>query len=199
MKASKALTDAELTERLNAGDQSAFEEIYNRYWAVLFRHGRRMLQDDEQARDVVQDVFAGLLNKMGRSEMKSTISAYLYSSVKNAIISLIRREKVKVDYLTFLQHYSIEGSYSTDELIREKEFARQIEKEIALLPPRMREVFELSHKAHLNYKEIADEVNVSEGTVKKQIYYALKILRGKLGAAFFFQVMSFILWLYRSN
>jgi RNA polymerase sigma-70 factor (ECF subfamily) len=199
MNANKTLTDAELTERFNAGDQSAFEEIYNRYWALLYRHGRRMLQDEEQARDVVQDVFTGLLNRKGRFEMKATLSAYLYSSVRNTIINQIRHERVKTDYLGYLQHYSMEGSCSTDDMVREKEFARQIEKEIERLPPRMREVFELSQKAYLNHKEIANEINVSEGTVKKQIYYALKILRGKLGAVFFLQVMSFILWLNRVN
>jgi RNA polymerase sigma-70 factor (ECF subfamily) len=59
-----------------------------------------------------------------------------------------------------------------------------IEKEIATLPPKMREVFELSRKANLNYREIAEKLNISDNTVKKQMSNALKILRSRLGVIF---------------
>ena len=59
-----------------------------------------------------------------------------------------------------------------------------IEKEIAALPPKMREIFELSRKANLNYREIADRLNISDKTVKKQMSNALKILRSRLGVLF---------------
>ena len=59
-----------------------------------------------------------------------------------------------------------------------------IEKELAALPPKMREVFELSRKANLNYREIAEKLNISDNTVKKQMSNALKILRSRLGVVF---------------
>jgi RNA polymerase sigma-70 factor (ECF subfamily) len=59
-----------------------------------------------------------------------------------------------------------------------------IEKEIAALPPKMREVFELSRKANLNYREISEKLNISDNTVKKQMSNALKILRSRLGVLF---------------
>ncbi|MNL67317.1 RNA polymerase sigma factor [compost metagenome] len=56
-----------------------------------------------------------------------------------------------------------------------------IEKEIAALPQKMREVFELSRKQNLSHKEIAEQLGISEQTVSKQVTNALKILKTKLG------------------
>ncbi|MNT81059.1 RNA polymerase sigma factor [compost metagenome] len=60
-----------------------------------------------------------------------------------------------------------------------------IEKGIAELPPKMREVFELSRKHIMSHKEIAEQLNISEQTVRKQVNNALKILRSKLGMTLF--------------
>ena len=60
-----------------------------------------------------------------------------------------------------------------------------VEAEIAALPPKMREIFELSRKAHLTHRQIAEKLGLSEKTVKKQVNNSLKILRSKLGSALF--------------
>jgi RNA polymerase sigma-70 factor (ECF subfamily) len=67
-------------------------------------------------------------------------------------------------------------------LVREKQLAAIIEREIAALPPKMREVFVLSRKEYLTHKEIAELLGISEQTVSKHVTNALKILRVKLGA-----------------
>ena len=68
----------------------------------------------------------------------------------------------------------------TDETIREKELKGIIEREIASLPAKMRAVFEMSRNENLSYKEIAEELCISDKTVKKQINNAIKILRKKI-------------------
>lgn len=185
--------DEELAVLLSNEDHYAFSEIYERYWAVLFRHARRMLKDEDQAADLIQDLFAAIWTNAAAFEIKTSLSAYLYSGVRNRILKLISHEKVKSSYLSTLPDFAAKGHSSTDEMIREKELQLQIEREIALLPEKMREIFELSRKAHLSYKEIADHINISEGTVKKQVYNALKVLRMKLGSFFFLTVMHIIL------
>jgi len=193
----KNLSDVELTCLLKASNHAAFTEIYNRYWLLLFNHARRMLKDDEQAKDVVQDTFNSLFDKTGKLQVHISLSAYLYQTVRYMIFNLIRHEKVKINYLNSIQAYFQTGVCSTDELIREKELKQQIEQEIEMLPAKMRRIFELSRKAHLSYKEIAEQTMTSEGTVRKQVYYALKILRGKLGSQILFHIMAGLLWLNR--
>ncbi len=195
MRAYNTLNDIELTDLLRNGDHVAYTEIYKRYWALLFRNARKMLHDDEEATDVVQEVFTLLWEKASYFHLETSLSAYLYAAVRNKIINIINRQKLKVNYLSSLSSFLEIGSSITDETIRNRELAEQIEKEIALLPPKMRQVFELSRKAHLSYKQIAEEIDISEGTVKKQVHNAIKILRLKLGAFFFLSVMVIIRWL----
>src|ERR1700678_2695030 len=52
------LSDFELLALFKEGQRSAYEEIYHRYWAILFNHARKMVQSDEDAKDLVQDVFS---------------------------------------------------------------------------------------------------------------------------------------------
>ncbi|MNL51185.1 RNA polymerase sigma factor [compost metagenome] len=92
-----------------------------------------------------------------------------------------------------MAHKDIESSYIssffetakntvniTDHLVRENQMAILIEKEIAALPLKMREIFEMSRKQHLSHKEIADQLQLSEQTVSKQVSNALRILKAKL-------------------
>lgn len=173
-------TDAQLAERLNLQDTAAFEEVYDRYWNILFIHACKMMGDQEKARDVVQDLFTTLFAKMGELHLESTISAYLYRSVQNMVIKAFNHQKVKHNYAASLQAYYNKGELVTENHIREKELKILIEKEIDNLPPKMKTIFEMSRKAHMSHKEIATAAGLSEGTVKKQLYYAITRLRSKL-------------------
>ncbi|OKS87015.1 RNA polymerase sigma factor [Mucilaginibacter polytrichastri] len=175
------LHDQELVALLRAGKHSAYEVIYRRYWALLFKHARRILQNDEEAKDVVQDIFAMVWLKGPALFVNTTLPAFLYSALRNKIFDLIDRNKVKDDYFSSLEVFIDRGEFTTDNLLREKELNTRIELEIALLPQKMREVFELSRKSNLSYKEIAEKMNITDNTVKKQISNALKILRIKFG------------------
>lgn len=182
----KLFTDTELADLLNQRDKIAFEEVYRRYWPILYHFARKMLQDNEQAKDIVQDTFTKLYLQVGVLDFQQIkLAPYLYALVRNAVITLINRNKLKNNYIVSFQNYVNAGEYVTDNQVLENEMQRQINEGIASLPPKMREIFELSRKANLSRKEIAETTRLSEETVKKQIYNAVKILRSKLSALFF--------------
>jgi RNA polymerase sigma-70 factor (ECF subfamily) len=104
--------------------------------------------------------------------------------VRYKVFNLIDRKKVRSDYLSLLDSFIKRNEYSGEYRLRAKQMEEFIEKEIAALPQKMREVFELSRKANLNYREIAEKLNISDNTVKKQMSNALKILRSRLGIIF---------------
>lgn len=185
------LRDQELLALFRNGEQKAYQVIYKRYWALLFRHARRILQNDEEAKDVVQDIFTMLWMKGPILFVDTTLSAFLYSSLRNKILDLIDRNKVRVDYAASLSSFIDHGELTTDNLIREKELSAAIEKEISFLPEKMREVFELSRKSHLSYREIAEKMNITDNTVKKQMNNALKLLRLKLGTTILLFILLF--------
>ena len=177
------LSDDELTFLLKKVDHVAYTEIYKRYWALLYRTAFKMLRDEEEATDMVQEVFTRLWEKAEQLELTTSLSSYLYTSVRNTIITLINRNKLKNYYHNSLAEFVNKGEYVTDNTVLERELAKKIEKEIAALPEKMRLVFELSRKSNLSYSEIAEKLGISEGTVKKQIHNAIKTLRFKMGSS----------------
>ncbi|SDL64948.1 RNA polymerase sigma-70 factor, ECF subfamily [Pedobacter sp. ok626] len=186
------LSDYELTALIKQEDRSAYEEIYERYWVLLYRHARKMLQNEDESKDVVQDVFVMLWNIRLKLDVKLSVSSLLYTAVKNQILNKIKHEKVASNHLQSLSNFELRESTSTDYKIREQELALIIEAEIALLPDRMREVFELKRKSDLSYKEIAAEMNISELTVKTQMNKAIKALKKKLDANTFISAFPFL-------
>ncbi|WP_431217566.1 sigma-70 family RNA polymerase sigma factor [Puia sp. P3] len=112
--------------------------------------------------------------------MSVSLSSYLYTSVRNRVLNRIEHKRVKDAYLFSIQRFMKEGESIIDEQLRVRELTALIEKEIAALPDKMREVFELSRREELSHKEIAEKLNISDKTVKKQVSNAIKILRNRL-------------------
>lgn len=174
-------SDQDLVSMLREGSQSAYTEIYNRYKWLLHAHAYKKLGDRDAAGDVVQELFANLWVKRDEIFLATTLSAYLYTAVRNRVLNIIEHRMVESKYADSLAEYADGYVAATDHLVREKQMMEMIEKEIAALPSKMREVFELSRKNHLTHKEIAIHLHISEQTVTKQVKNALKILRMRLG------------------
>ncbi len=181
----KTQDDIKLVGLLKKGDELAFNEIYLRYWPLLFRHARRMLHDEDEALDIVQDIFTNLWTKSEDLFFTTSLSAYLYTSVRNKTINVINKGKLHKNYVNSLQEFINKGTYETDDQIRYNEFATRIENEVNNLPPKMREIFKLRKDQGLSYKQIAQQLNLADETVKKQVYRALKTLRARLSAFLF--------------
>lgn len=173
-------TDRKLAALLEQGDEYAYTEIFERYKVLLYKHAYRLLGDEDEANDIISDLFLALWQKRGSLNPQVSLSAYLYGSVRNRVFDLMTHQKVIARYLDSIREFITQGHYETDELIRAKELAAIIEWEIAALPPKMREVFELSRSGEFSYKEIGEMLNITEGTVKQQVHNALKTLRLKI-------------------
>lgn len=175
-----SFSDEELFSLLKEGDHNAFTEIYNRYSGLLYAHTLKRLYDPEEAMDIIHELFTSLWHKKEEIEITSYLSSYLYTSVRNRVINHIAHKDITTKYFEFKKRASHYHVSSTDYLVREKQLSEIIEKEISVLPKRMREVFELSRFQHLSHKEIADRLDITELTVKKQVNKALRVLRIKL-------------------
>lgn len=177
MHAYRTYTDQQLFDALKRGQEKVFTEIYERYFGLLYRHAYQMLRDKAQAEDVVQDIFQMLLDKKSELELQHSLKAFLYSSTRYRILKHFRHNKVVTQYLSSLITLNESQSDSTDLYVEEKELARRIEEGLSKLPPKMREVFELSRIDELSYNEIAEKLGITEHTVRKQMSNALKIMR----------------------
>jgi RNA polymerase sigma-70 factor (ECF subfamily) len=183
-------SDLELAALVANDDDQAFAEIYRRYNSVLFLHAYRMLGDQEEAKDILQELFTTLWLNRKEIKLHTSFSSYLYKALRNRIFDVIAHKKVEQKYISSLAAFIEKGEWLTDQQVREKELTVLIEQEVSLLPPKMREVFEMSRNTDLSYKEIAEELRISDKTVKKQVSNALHILRQKLDLAFILVFIS---------
>lgn len=180
-----ATSDLELSLLLKSNDAAAFSEIYRRYSAPLLVHASNKLQDIEEAKDVVHEVFYCLWNSRMELRIHTSLAGYLYAATRNKILDRFAHDQVKSAYVESLQRFLEQGECITDQAIREHELRRLIEEEIAALPEKMRQVFEFSRNESYSHREISGMLNISEATVKKQVYNALKILKVRLTAFLF--------------
>lgn len=173
--------DDELLLAFQAGDRKAYEVIYDRYWEILFRFARKMLQDDAAAKDVVQEVFTICWIKIPEGNVRPPLAAFLYTATRNKILDLVKHLKVENQYLQSLRNFIQQNDTVPDRLYIEKQLYVQIEREIQHLPEKMRIVFEKSRKEFKTSQQIADELGISEKTARNQISNAIRILKDKLG------------------
>jgi RNA polymerase sigma-70 factor (family 1) len=177
----KHLEDVELVALLRDGDKIAYTEIYKRYFNVLFVHAYKKLNDDEETRDLIQELFTNLWIRREVFVLNSSLIAYLFTVVRNRVLDHHAHKNVKSRYISSLQQFIDIETVETDHRVREKELLDSIEKEIQALPRKMREVFELSRRSHFTHKEISEQLKISEQTVAKQVSNALRTLRCRFG------------------
>ncbi|HEY0669832.1 MAG TPA: RNA polymerase sigma-70 factor [Sphingobacteriaceae bacterium] len=173
-------TDSELAGLIKQEDQLAYTELFDRYKGVLYSHAYRLLEDHDEAEDVIQDVFLTLWQKRMELEISGTLSSYLYVAVRNRIFKLFARKKVAQRYSASLQKFKGEDHNYTEEKLLERELAAIIEREVEALPEKMREVFLLTRDNTRSYKEIGAQLEISEKTVRNQVYNALQLLKVKI-------------------
>jgi len=190
MKMYGKLSDTELISLLKADDHTAFTEIYDRYQSLLYLYTYKKLQDKEEAKDIIQDVFITLWNSRQNFELQVTLTGYLYKAVLNKVLNSFRHKSITQQHIDSFKKIVVANLETADYLIREKEIASLIEREIQALPEKMREVFELRRKEYLSNKQIAERLQISEHTVATHMKKALKTLRLRIGLvaylAFFF-------------
>jgi len=186
----RQISDVELLSLLKKEDRIAFAELFHRYHQSMYLHAKKMLKDSDEAKDVVQEVFAAIWSKREIIAISGTVASYLYGAIRNRILNIMAHQKVVSKYADSIDAYIELGVSYTEDQISAKELTHLVEKEIASLPDKMREVFELSRNEELSYKEIADRLQISEHTVKKQAQRAIKILRAKIRLAVFIHLLS---------
>jgi len=180
MSVDSTYTDQELAALLKEGDHAAYTEIFNRYWSVLYLHAKKMLHDEDEAMDVVQDIFTAFWNRSHELVLTTSLKSYLYTAVRNQVLKVIGRGKLKEKFISKMTLSMTELIPFTDEQVSYNELEKLIEKEIAALPPQMQRIYTRSHIEGMSHKEIAAELNLSEHTVKTTVYRAVAILRAKI-------------------
>lgn len=176
-----ALSEDSLISLIKENDEDAFREIYERYSGLLYVFAFKKLKNEDEAKDIVQEIFITLWDKRTDLNFHTSLSSYLFRAIRNRALNIFVHQKYRDDYASSFQHYLDQRGTEADTLLMEKELAAIIEREIDALPEKMREIFLLSRNEQLSHREIAEKLGISELTVKTQVKKALRKLRLKLG------------------
>ncbi|MEW6555693.1 MAG: sigma-70 family RNA polymerase sigma factor [Actinomycetota bacterium] len=180
--------DEELVRRYLDGDSAAFEELVSRYESVIMNMAYRLLGNRSDASDVCQEVFVLLIRKLGSFRGESKFSTWLYRVSLNACHDYARRSKRHVsisespgDDLPDIEQRLADDGFDSPELSMERaEVQKTVRDAVARLPYKFKEVIYLHDLSGYNYKEVAEILGISLGTVKSRLNRARTRLAAEL-------------------
>lgn len=157
---------------------TAFYALYSRYWDKLFALAAKILNDDDAAKDCVQEVYTSLWNRKSKKADILNVKAYLFKATRFQIARYLRHSQVQDVHLEDIE--SLQSENNTEAQINLKDLEQHINQQLESLPPASRRVFEMSRFEQLSNAEIAQKLQISISTVENHINKALKILRNNL-------------------
>ncbi len=176
---------------LTSGSEKVFREIMEHWYSRLFNFARGYLNNTENTKEVIQDVFLQLWDHRQKLAADTSLNAYLFTLTRNRCIDLIRREKLMLQFRTDKQEeyarLSESGQALSDPILNEifaMELQSEIDQAIHSLPDQCRTVFLMSRTNGMKNKEIGAMLNLSEKTVESHLTKALRTIRTSLEQKF---------------
>ena len=163
----------ELVERCIEGDRNAQYNLYRMYSKGMYNICLRMLNNNMEAEDVLQESFMDVYRKLHSYKFESTPGAWIKRIVVNNCINKLRKNKLHIEEIE-------EGRYVAEEVPEKKDYEYEVEKikkAMSFLPDGYRAIFSLYAMEGYDHKEIGQILNISESTSKSQYSRAKKKIR----------------------
>jgi RNA polymerase sigma-70 factor (ECF subfamily) len=167
-------SDDELLTIFKTGEIKGFNALFDRHWKPLYFMARKILEDEDLAKDTVQETFVALYQAAGRTEIVH-IKSWLFQTVKYQCFMHLRSGKISEKHLNRIQQ--IYSANYVDEYMDAEELEGLLLRQLDSLPEKCREVFYLSRYQMMSNKKIAEQLNISQKTVEHQITKALRTIR----------------------
>lgn len=155
------------------GDDKAFASLFSLWWADCYAYALRVLRDEQNAREVVQELFIRLWTVRASLSGVRDPRSYVFSALKNGVLNFMASRRATVLPLEAIAERPQEGL----DPVGQKEVRGQILHALGHLPDKTRRVFYLSHFEGLSPREIALETGSAEQTVRNQLATAFKKLQ----------------------
>lgn len=175
-------TDDVLLARHLAGDETALNQLFLRYRDAAYRVAYRLLSHPDDALDAVQDGFVKAMLHLDRFEHRSSFKTWLMRVVSNAALDFGRARRRR-DYLkqAACEQANVEPpGHEPQTLLEGTELRERLEDALAQLPDQQRRTFVLHMDGGLSYREVADALEISVGTVMSRLFYARQKLKSLL-------------------
>lgn len=176
---SKTDSDSHLVRALQVGDHHAFEKLFSKYAQKLFVFSVSYLKNEDEAEELVQEVFMKIWARRTSLKADTSFQSYLftiaYNAIKKSFNRKVRDDQFKHDLVDFLDS----GQDAIDFERNYQQVIQKLEKFILEMPERRRAIFLQRKKEGKPVKQIAEEMGVSLKTIENQITEAMNFLRRK--------------------
>ncbi len=181
-------SDAELVSRSQKGDYSAFDALVTKHRGRVYAMIQNMVKNEADAWDLAQEVFVKVWKALPKFEARARFSTWMYRITHNVVYDWMRKRKFETvgeldDNVLNRERIAV-GATATpahgarpDEALVQAELRKKIEGALEKLNPEHRETILLREVQGLEYKEIADVMDCSIGTVMSRLFYARKKLQ----------------------
>jgi RNA polymerase sigma-70 factor (family 1) len=167
--------EKELLFLMSQHDQSAFTELYERFWKKLFVIAFNRIKDRQSAEDAVHDVFVSLWANRDLINIDQ-LENYLAVAIRYSVLSKLRKKSREENFKRSAGLATI-IDLSPETVLHHKQLLERIKREVEHLPERCRLIFNYSREAGMPVKEIAREMNISPKTVENQLTRAIRHLK----------------------
>lgn len=183
--------ESELLEQVSKGAEGAFDELERRYRPKILQQLRQLTRDDEDVKDILQDVLTALFLKISTFQGRSSLSTWIYRITVNAYLMHERKQKRKRLFFIddTLQDLVVESSDSQIETdssplsnIHRTELRSKINQALADLPSGYRQVFLSLKGEELSLKEVSRQMGISVPAVKSRQHRARVFLKARLSS-----------------
>lgn len=173
----KQYADDQLLLELQSGDHRAFKEIYERYADKLIAFAIKKIQNEDEAMDMVQELFLSVWKNRYTIQINGALEAYLMVSINYMTYKWYKKQSLQPQFLNDLVELPAIAEDSTAQKLSFAELSFLINREIADMPEKMRQVYLCSREQNMNGQQIATELGISHQTVRNQISSALGRLK----------------------
>jgi RNA polymerase sigma-70 factor (ECF subfamily) len=178
-------SERELVDRVRAGDETAFEELFRTFYAPLASFAYAHSDSREAAEEIVQELFLSIWARRTEWQVTTHLRSYLYVATLNRVRSFRRSQRVhRTARDALVRDGMVRGAHEaperSDDAVAHHEAVTAIRAAIAGLPERTREVFLLNRDGGLSYREVAMRLGVTVKTVEFHMGRALASLRERL-------------------
>ncbi len=165
---------------IKQNNKAAFDDLFRKYYRQLCRFAYRFIFSHHLAEEIVQDVFVRLWQQKDQINISTSIIAYLYAAVRNQSINEIKKNRIHNYHLAEAHKNESMAEEMIQENHQDERLKNALDKACKSLPPKCREIFELSRIDGLTYEEIAEYLSISKKTVENQMGIAFNKLRQQL-------------------
>ncbi len=171
------MDDETLASLIKAGDKEAFEALFKKFSKRIYYFSISYLKNENDAEEIVQELFIRIWNKRANLDQAKNIKAYLFKIAVNIIYDYIRHKNIED---AFKEYAKVNFDISSNETWHQVAFDDmkiKMDKLVSMMPQQRRKIFLMSREDGLSNEEIAHKIGVSKRTVENHLYRAISFLK----------------------